>query len=253
MNIDQIQTIMQHEGDPLAILQSLGGYYECPKDQSGKRIGQLVGYAGKYDTNSGKKQFVGEIYANFSIAEQYPTIMLSFADSLIAHIPEVILEEITIVCGPQIGGFAIGTLCALSKKWRLAYIEKVIQQLATETLREQSRLDFLRHSVIEGDKVLLTEDVLNNFSTTKEAIALIESLGAEVVCIAGLLNRSDNTEKYYHYGDRSVPVVSLVRKRIEQWKQDDPAVQYDISIGNVVLKPKNEWGTLMNAIERVKY
>ncbi len=32
----------------LRYLQEFGGWYECPKDSNGKRLGPLVGYAGAY-------------------------------------------------------------------------------------------------------------------------------------------------------------------------------------------------------------
>jgi len=41
--------VVRVSADHLEILRRCGGYYGCPKDAAGKRLGPLVGYAGKYD------------------------------------------------------------------------------------------------------------------------------------------------------------------------------------------------------------
>lgn len=61
------KTLALREKNPLAVLKALDGYYECPKDTAGKRLGPLVGYAGR--DNLGR-QYVGDIYANFAVAER---------------------------------------------------------------------------------------------------------------------------------------------------------------------------------------
>ena len=47
----------------LEVLSSVRGYYKCPKDRSGKRLGPLVAYAGRDENN---KQYVGDEYVNFA-------------------------------------------------------------------------------------------------------------------------------------------------------------------------------------------
>jgi hypothetical protein len=46
-----------------------------------------------------------------------------------------------------------------------------------------------------------------------------------------------------------IPVVSIVRLPINEYKQDDPAVAEDIAKGNVAWKPKPEWDRLMMAMD----
>lgn len=233
-----------NQKSPLEILQELGGYYKCPKNTEGKRLGPLVGYAGTYVSSGLKKQYVGDVYANFAKADEHPYVMNGFAKSLIGIMGSKVAQNITVVCGPQMGGVAIGQMVALELTCRFACIEKVVTQLATDTLREQSYLDFLRHSIRPGDRVLITEDVANNFSTTKQCIALIEQHGGTVVGIATLLNRSEGQLDEYVYDEDPIPVYSLVKMKIDQWRQEDPEVADDIAAKNVVLKPKNEWLTL---------
>ncbi len=58
--------------DPLALVERCGGYYKCPKDPSGKRLGPLVGYAGR---DAQGRQFVGDEYFNFAKAERHSPIL----------------------------------------------------------------------------------------------------------------------------------------------------------------------------------
>jgi adenine/guanine phosphoribosyltransferase-like PRPP-binding protein len=249
MNNAELQKLIKNNSrKPLKILKGLGGYYQCPKDPSGKRLGPLVGYTGKYESAGLKKQYVGDVYVNFSIAEQYPAVINKFAKSLVKKIPYSFRAvSIDVICAPQMGGIAFGQLVALQMQKRFAYIEKETTQFATDTLREQSKLSFLRHSISPGDKVLITEDVLNNFSTTKECIELVEACGATVTCIASMLNRSSTTS-YYVWKDRKIPLYSLVELTISQWPQEDDSVKNDIAAGNIALKPKNEWSKLAAAM-----
>jgi orotate phosphoribosyltransferase len=134
----------------------------------------------------------------------------------------------------------------------------MITALKTSTSREQSELVFSRHDVEKGDRCVIVEDVCNNFSTTGKFVKLINSRGGIVVAIACFLNRSPNVDREYCLsleGEAKVlqiPVISLVRKVINEWKQDDPAVAEDIAKGNVVWKPKDEWARLMEAMEQNK-
>lgn len=244
--------------DPLELLRECGGFYECPKDALGNRLGPLVGYAGKYD---GGKQYVGDVYANFAAAESHPRLVNHFAHGLWIKLSEkeLILDtESVVMCGAPEGGKTLAAFIGLITGCRYIYPEKKVTALATPTVREQSEMVFSRHEPREGDQVILVEDVCNNFSTTELMIRLIESYGAKVLAVACFLNRSmvvDDTfliegavDKFDGVPNRQIPVVSLVRKAFGQFRQDDPQVATDIAAGRVVLKPKNEWDKLMAAM-----
>ncbi len=248
--------ISTHISNPLGLLKALDGLYECPKDKEGKRIGLLVGYAANYDDgHNGQKQYVGDIYANFAKAEEHPMVMSHWALKLYQklctdrHIS--IAEEGSenyVFVGPQMGGVSITQFLAYQAREieaRYACAEKKITQLKTETMREQSEIVFARHSIEKNDKVFIVEDVLNNFSTTKKVIDLVEKYEGTVVGIIGILNRSENIETIYEYEHRKIPVIALVRKAYPEYKQDDPRVLEDIKKGNIILKPKDEWRKLV--------
>lgn len=254
MNIKKLQKLVDEYGPnyPIEVLKALGGYYNCPKDnETGKRLGPLVGYAGTYTgANSVQFAYVGDLYANFAKAEEWPLVMAKFGADLGKKLQTELLNDIAyspenlVIAGPEKGGFAIAEHLALYLGCRKAYIEKDIIAVKTLIAREQSKLAFKRHSVGEGDIVVITEDVSNNFSTTGKAIDLVQEAGAKVLCIATILNRSPHIDGVFTYKENIHPVISLVRMKAAEYKQDDPEVMGDITSGNIVWKPKDAWDTL---------
>jgi orotate phosphoribosyltransferase len=233
--------------DPLTQLARCGGYYDCPKDDNGKRLGPLVGYAGRDEEG---KQFVGYVYADFSKAERHMPVLWKYADSLrtklVANEWDMDFSKFaTGFCGAPEGGKALAaTLAGLCGK-QYIFPEKKVTAVETPNSREESTLVFGRHEPEPGEVWWITEDVCNNFSTTAAGVELIESRGASVGGIICLLNRSLDVDTMYSPREGHVlPVVSLVRMPIAQYRQDDPFVAEDIAKGNVVWKPKNEWHRL---------
>ncbi|KKP41999.1 MAG: Orotate phosphoribosyltransferase [Parcubacteria group bacterium GW2011_GWA1_33_6] len=245
------------EGDPLETLRKCGGYYACPKDFNGKRLGALVGYAGKYkDIDGQEKNYVGDVYFNFAMADEYPSVLKHFSEAIKDNLTKQ-LGEIDILCGAPIGGYSFSTMLGLVLEKQTIKAEKKITAVATPNSREQSQLVFARHNIKSGVKYAIVEDVCNNFSTTEELIKLINSKGGNVTTIICLLNRSEKVDSQYHTTQSlnntpvvcDVPVVSLVRQVIQEYLQDDPAVVEDIANGNVVWKPKDDWKRLMDATQ----
>ena len=61
------------------------------------------------------------------------------------------------------------------------FVEKKVLQAAEVGRREKSKLVCGRYDIYEGDRVVIVEDIVNNFSTAKEMNALVEEAGATVV------------------------------------------------------------------------
>ena len=163
---------------------------------------------------------------------------------------QIDLTKIDVFCGAPIGGYSLADALGSCNDIPSIKAEKKVVALATATSREKSKLVFARHGVESGLGYVIVEDVCNNFSTTEELIALICSGGGKVLAIACFLNRSLTVESFYcstASSSHPIPVISLVREPINEWKQDDPAVAEDIAKGNVVLKPKDQWDRLMKA------
>ena len=239
----------------LETLANCDGYYECPRNKgTGERLGPLVGYAGTYDGPDGKElQFVGDVYANFAKAEPHANVLNFFAGCLAIRLDGAIgLENIDVFCGAPIGGYSLADALGLNNNIDMIKPEKKAVALKTATSREKSELVFSRHSASVGDRIVIVEDVCNNFSTTAELIKLITRFGGTVVGIACFLNRSLTVNDWYSNETLvppwNIPVISLVRKRINEWRQDDPAVADDVARNNVVWKPKDEWDRLKKAM-----
>jgi len=237
---------------PLKILYDCRGFYQCPKDANGKRLGPLVGYAGR---DSQGCQKVGDVYANWAAAEKFPHQYKALARDLFSKIHQATKPSARVFCGMPMGGLSIANLLALqstARACRYIYMEKKVTAPAAPGAREKSQLVWGRHCANLGDQVIIVEDVCNNFSTTHLAIDLIQNTGAEVTAIACLLNRSTNHQHEYlpARGGTSIPIISLVYLPFDQWRQTDDAVVNDIAAGNIVPKPKNEWDKLMEAMEQ---
>lgn len=236
----------------LQLLTDQQSYYDCPKDDDGKRLGKLVGYAGTYDTPEGPKQFVGERYWNVPRgAERYPTIQGDFVRELLGPIREIFpmpcSEGIDCMFGCPEGGKI--PAFELAREYGCSYsaADKKVTALATETGREQSNLILGRHSVEPGWRVALVEELINNLSTIDKAIKLVEDAGATVVVILCLINRSPDGVIEYGYGDRKIPIFQSVLVPTSEYRQDDPYVADDVAAGRVVWKPKNNWDELIAA------
>jgi len=236
----------------LEILRKCGGYYSCPKTLCGAiRLGPLVGYAGEYVApDRSQKQFVGDVYVNFSQAEEHPDVLKFFARGIVTLV-DTQIGPIDFLCGAPIGGYALSTAISVLFGYQMIIAEKKITSIATLTSREKSKLVFARHRVKKGRKYVIVEDVCNNFSTTEKLIELICSAGGHVSGIVCFLNRSLTVESVYHSDVIScdIPVVSLVRLLIKEYKQDDSEVAEDIKAGNVVWKPKDEWLRLIQEMK----
>ncbi len=227
-------------GDLVETLRRCNGYYQCPKGPNGQRLGPLVGYAGEYDTPDGaKRHWVGDVYYNFARIEEYPHVLVTVAGQLAGVVRAGGLGNVDYVMGAPVGGFAVALMLAWHLDCRYVFPEKKVVAVATADAREQSVLVFGRHEVESGTRVLVAEDVVNNFSTTDKACQLVARAGSSVVGIVCELNRSPRTSW------EDLPVCSIQHLPTEQYQQDDPAVAADIAAGNVVWKPKDAWAKIV--------
>lgn len=230
-------------GDSFETLRRCGGYYNCPVDESGC-LGPLVGYAGKYeDEQSGEmKQYVGFTYYNYAKAEVYWHVLDRFAYDVAQKVITTVGYP-DYVLGAPMGGLAFSAALARALDVRYGFADSKTIALATEGQREQTRLLFRRHDIEPGSKVLIGEDVTNNFSTTDQFTAIVEDSGSQVIAVVSELNRSDRTEW------NGKPVISLDHRPTAQYRQEDPRVAEQIARGNIAWKPKDEWPRLMTAMQ----
>lgn len=238
---------------PLEILKLCEGYYSCPIGPNGEFLGPLVGYAGKYD---GTLHYVGTEYFNWAMLEERPALAYILAQQLGPQVNWMLNGDraIDTFCGAPEGGKAPAIFlgCILDKRY--IYPEKQLDKTAAETgQRAEFFLEFIRHQVKPGERIVLCEDLLNNFSTTAQLIEIIMRQGATVVGIAAWQNRSTTVDRLFTCTidgkELTLPVICLVYQPIEQFRQDDSTVAEAVAADNVAWKPKDEWPRLKAAMD----
>ena len=183
MNIRELQS--KFHNDPLGLLNSLGGYYFRPPG------GPLVGYAGTYEDGGEKRNFVGELYANFAVAEEWPSVIDMWARQ-ICFVHSEPLRDINVFLGAPEGGKSLADKLALSNS--LEYIFPDVKETSSLVGRPKKELVWGRHKLGQGKTVAIVEDVANNFSTTNKLIKLVVDAGSRPALLVCLLNRSENVE-----------------------------------------------------------
>lgn len=237
------QSLRFESGDPLELLKSYDGYY-CSKIDADGIVGPLVAYAGTYSTEAGLKNFVGYEYFNFAKAEPDATARSYFAN-LIAE--ELSVQNLTgnVVLGAPMGGILLASTLGEELGISTIFAEKKVTALADPAngKKEQSVPIIERHSLKAGDRVIIVEDVVNNFSTTQKLHDIITAREAKLVAIVCAFNRSGKTDW------NGIPVVAAVFIKAMQFQQDDPAVAALVAAGQIVWHPKDEWPILKKAME----
>ena len=111
--------------------------------------------------------------------------------------------EFDIVVGPAMGGIIV------------AYeIGRQTGKPAIFSEREDGEMKLRRgFEVKEGQKVLITEDVVTTGKSSLEVAKLLEGMGAQVVGIACVVDRSASQIPY--------PLYSCVKLEIESWEKDN--------------------------------
>lgn len=230
--------------DAYGILKDCDALYESPKGADGKYIGPLVAYAGMDETG---KNFVGFHYVNIAQAEQEYQARVELSKMMAEKITQVVGKPDRLIAAPM-GGIIFAASTANFLETKASFFEKKVTKLADieNNTREESELVYKRHNLAQGEKVIIFEDLCNNFSTTQKMIELLREMGAEVVAIACIFNRSDKEEFM------GIPVIAVMHIPIPEYKQDDPAVKDIIESGNIVLSPKKEWPRLKEAMGLTK-
>jgi orotate phosphoribosyltransferase len=227
--------------DAYQLLKDCDALYESPKDENGKYLGPLVAYAG-LDENG--KNFVGFHYVNIAQAEQEYLPRVELSKMMAEKITQVVGKPDRLIAAPM-GGIVFSVSTANVLETKVSFFEKKFIRLNDQekNIREEYELVYKRHNLNPGEKVIIFEDLCNNFSTTQKMIEMLKELGAEVVAIACIFNRSDKEELM------GIPVISVMHIPIPEYKQDDPAVKEILESGNIVLSAKKEWTKLKEAMK----
>ncbi len=125
---------------------------------------------------------------------------------------EIVLREVAdklkeidfdIVVGPAMGGILV------------AYeLGRQLGKPAIFTERENGNMSLRRgFEIKQGQKVIITEDVITTGKSYKETKEVIERLGGEIIAIACIVDRSNHINE-------ELPIYSAVRLNIESYEKD---------------------------------
>ena len=130
--------------------------------------------------------------------EESEKIVTALAEKLKCYNAEMVVS-------PAVGGIILG--------YELARQLKVTNIFAE---RENGAMTFRRGFALEkGTRVVVAEDVVTTGGSVKEVIALCQSLGAEVVACASVVDRSNGKVEF------GVPYVPLLSMEVTSWEPDE--------------------------------
>jgi orotate phosphoribosyltransferase len=117
------------------------------------------------------------VYLQCALVLQHPCSAEEFGRAIAAHFRDAGIQT---VAAPAIGGIVIGHEVARALNARFLWTE-----------RENGKMILRRgFSVAPGEKILVVEDVVTTGGSTRETIAVFQSLGADVCGAASIIDRS---------------------------------------------------------------
>lgn len=131
---------------------------------------------------------------------QHPALAERLAKELASRMPKG-----GAVASPAVGGLIIGHEVARAMGVRFIFTERDAD--GKMTLRRG-------FSVEPGESFVVVEDVVTTGGTTMEVVDLLKTLGAEVLAVGSIIDRSGGT------ADVTVPRVALTVLKPETWPPD---------------------------------
>lgn len=131
---------------------------------------------------------------------QYPNV----AEKLCSEMAEQFKGmEIDTVISPAVGGLIVGHEVARALGVRAIFADKADNKLVMK-----------RFTVEPGEKVLVAEDVITRGGRVQETIDLAKELGADIVGVAVIVDRSSGKAKF------DVPHKSLIELELDTYEPD---------------------------------
>ena len=139
---------------------------------------------GHFILSSGKRS---SVYLQSAIVLSIPEHLKKISLALVENIKKTIeIDKINLVVSPAMGGVVIGSKIGEVLNKKAIFLERVNGSF---TLRRGFQ-------IFKNDKVLLVEDVLTTGKSSLESIDCIKSFGAEVMCLASIIDRSNNNLEF---------------------------------------------------------
>ena len=145
-----------------------------------------------------------DTYFQSALILQHPLVAGKLAENLKDEISKKI-KDIDLIVSPAMGGIVIGQEMGRAFTKRAIFCERVDGKLVL-------RRGF---SINKGEKVLVVEDVITTGLSTREVIETITPLGADVVAVCSLVDRSAGKV------DFGVPRFSLLSLEVKSYKPEE--------------------------------
>ncbi|MCA6085055.1 orotate phosphoribosyltransferase [Candidatus Endomicrobiellum agilis] len=158
-----------------------------------------------------------DTYFQAALILQYPIEAARLAEELAKRIEENNIKT-DVVVSPALGGVIIGHEMGRALNARAIFTERVDGKVSL-------RRGF---SINKGEKVLVVEDVITTGLSTKEVIDSLKPVGAEVVAVVSLVDRSAGKV------DFGVPRFSLLSLEVKSFKEDECPI---CKAGSIAVKP----------------
>ena len=133
----------------------------------------------------------------------YPDRTETLCRALAQKVRAADLGPIDLVVSPAIGGIVPGYETARHLGVPAVWVE-----------REGGEFRLRRFEIAEGSRVLIVEDIVTTGLSSRETVAAVEALGADVVGCACLIDRSGGEAEI------GVPLISLARYRVPAYPAD---------------------------------
>lgn len=133
--------------------------------------------------------------------------------------------DFDVVVGPAMGAVVWAQEMGRALGTRALFTERVDGEMA---LRRGFRIE-------KGERVLVVEDVVTTGKSAKEVIRLLQSMGAEVVAVGSIVNRSGGNP----FGDVGLELESLVRVDARTWSAEETPDEF---AGTEPVKPGSRPG-----------
>lgn len=121
------------------------------------------------------------------------------------------------VVSPALGGVVVGQELAR---------ELMVRAIFTERNKVSDAMELRRGFTVEkGERIFAVEDIITTGKSVRESIQVVRSLGAEVVGVGCLIDRSGGENVF------DVPMKSLAAMKVESWEEKDcPLCKQGIAI-----------------------
>lgn len=163
-------------------------------------------------------------YVQCALALCQPPVAAELSSGLAATLKSAGLT-VDVVVGPAMGAVVWAQEMGRALGTRALFTERVDGEMA---LRRGFRIE-------KGERVLVVEDVVTTGKSAKEVIRLLQGMGAEVVAVGSIVNRSGRNP----FEDVDLQLHSLVPVNARTWSADEVPAEFQ---GTEPIKPGSRPG-----------